>query len=97
MRRMAAISKTLCGAQRIWVGSVELGPGLVSAAHHHGEAKSAIYIISGETRFYSGKELAVTCQAGRLAFIWLAPAAGHITINCHQLEPVCLSVAHSPQ
>jgi uncharacterized RmlC-like cupin family protein len=36
MVREAAVSKQLVGAERIWVGYVELGPGLVSAVHHHG-------------------------------------------------------------
>ena len=41
MLREAAISDGLTGAQKIWVGYVELGPGLQSTVHHHGEAESA--------------------------------------------------------
>ena len=97
MRRMAAISKTLCGAERIWVGYVELGPGLVSAAHHHGEAESAIYVISGEARFYSGQGLALKCEAGPGDFIWVGPGAVHIEMNAGQREPVRMIVARSTQ
>jgi len=94
---MAAISKTLCGAERIWVGYVELGPGLVSAAHHHGEAESAIYVISGEARFYSGQGLALKCEAGPGDFIWVGPGAVHIEMNAGQREPVRMIVARSTQ
>ena len=57
MLREAGIAQATCGAQKIWLGYVELGPGLVSAVHHHGEAESGIYIISGDARFYSGDQL----------------------------------------
>lgn len=97
MLRTAAISKALCGAERIWVGNVELGPGLISAAHHHGEAESAIYIISGEARFYSGEGLTVRHDAGPGDFIWVAPGAVHIEMNAGQLEPVRMIVARSTQ
>jgi uncharacterized RmlC-like cupin family protein len=97
MLRMAAVSNALCGAERIWVGYVELGPGLVSAAHHHGEAESAIYIISGEARFYSGQGLAVRHEAGPGDFIWVAPGAVHIEMNAGQREPVRMIVARSTQ
>ena len=97
MLRMAAVSTALCGAERIWVGYVELGPGLVSAAHHHGEAESAIYIISGEARFYSGPGLARRCDAGPGDFIWVAPGAVHVEMNAGQLDPVRMVVARSTQ
>jgi len=48
---------------------VELGPGLVSAVHHHGEAESGIYIISGDARFYSGDRLDQAQEAVRAVFI----------------------------
>jgi len=64
MVREAAISKQLVGAERIWAGYVELGPGLVSAVHHHGEAESVIYVISGRARFFSGDRLDSAHEAG---------------------------------
>jgi uncharacterized RmlC-like cupin family protein len=97
MLRMAAISKQLCGAERIWVGYVELGPGLVSAAHHHGEAESAIYIISGHARFYSGQRLADKQDAGPGDFVWVAPGAVHIEMNAGEVEPVRMIVSRSTQ
>ncbi len=43
MLREAAISGDLVGAQKLWLGAVELPPGAVSAVHHHGDSESAIY------------------------------------------------------
>jgi uncharacterized RmlC-like cupin family protein len=54
MVREAAISRGLVGAEQLWVGYVELPPGMRSAPHHHGDCESAIYIISGSARFLTG-------------------------------------------
>src|SRR2546423_194934 len=66
MRREAAVSDELVGAGALWFGYVELAPGAVSAVHHHGESESAIYVISGSARFWSGPELSQShdAQAG---------------------------------
>ena len=55
MAREAAISNRLTGAEKIWVGYVELPGGTRSAKHHHGEAESAISVISGHARFLTGE------------------------------------------
>ena len=39
MTREAAISGTTTGAKQLWVGYVELPPGVQSAVHHHGSRK----------------------------------------------------------
>ena len=44
MVREAAVSRETVGAERVWFGFVELPPGLTSAAHHHGDAESGIYL-----------------------------------------------------
>src|SRR3989442_7956815 len=51
MRREAAVSRALVGAERIWLGYGELDPVDISASHHHGEAESTIYLISVHARF----------------------------------------------
>src|ERR671928_2071150 len=73
MVRESAIAQNTVGAQKIWLGFVELGPGLVSAVHHHGEAESGIYIISGDARFYSGEHLDESFEAHAGDFVWVPP------------------------
>ncbi len=97
MRREAAISDGLTGAQKIWVGYVELGPGLQSAVHHHGEAESAIYVISGRARFFTGERLEVAHEAGAGDFVWVPPHAVHLEMNASESEPVRMVVARSTQ
>src|SRR5919201_690679 len=97
MRREAAVSDMLVGAQRIWLGYVELGPGLVSAVHHHGEAESGIYIISGQARFYSGERLDRVVGAHAGDFVWVPPQLVHVEQNVSPNEPVRMAVARSTQ
>ena len=97
MRREAAIAQNTVGAQKIWLGFVQLGPGLVSAVHHHGEAESGIYIISGDARFYSGDHLDQAQEAHAGDFVWVPPHVVHVEMNTSQTEPVHMVVARSTQ
>jgi len=97
MLREAAIAQSTVGAQKIWLGYVELGPGLVSAVHHHGEAESGIYIISGDARFYSGDRLEQAQEAHTGDFVWVPPHLVHVEMNASQTEPVRMVVARSTQ
>src|SRR5919205_1588582 len=78
MVREAAISQALVGAEKIWVGYVELPPGMKSAPHHHGECESVIFVISGEAQFITGdnRETVEVARAGD--FVWVPPQVVHV-------------------
>ena len=97
MIREAAIAQTTVGAQKIWVGYVELPPGMVSAVHHHGEAESGIYVISGRARFYAGAQLDEMRDAEAGDFVWVPPRLIHVEMNAVEDEPVRMVVARSTQ
>jgi uncharacterized RmlC-like cupin family protein len=97
MQRRAAVSHGQVGAERLWVGYVELGPGLVSAVHHHGEAESCIYMISGAARFYTGDRLENVHDAQAGDFVWVPPHVVHVEMNRSDAEPVRMVVSRSTQ
>lgn len=97
MRREAAVSEELVGAERLWVGYVELDGGMVSAVHHHGEAESVIYLISGDARFFSGSSLEHVHDAHAGDFVWVPPHIVHVEMNASPTEPVRTVVARSTQ
>ena len=97
MLREAAIAAEHGRRAEDLAGYVELGPGLVSAVHHHGEAESGIYIISGDARFYSGDALDVGHDAHAGDFVWVPPHLVHVEMNTSQTEPVRMVVARSTQ
>src|SRR5450755_239258 len=51
MRRYEAISGARNGSRKIWMGESRIDPGMVSADHHHGEAETGIYVVSGHPVF----------------------------------------------
>jgi uncharacterized RmlC-like cupin family protein len=97
MLRQAAVSGGTVGARKIWVGYVELGPGLQSAVHHHGESESVIYVISGAARFYAGERLESRQDARAGDIVWVPPHAVHLEMNASDREPVRMVVARSTQ
>ncbi len=94
MRREAAVSRALVGAERIWLGYVELDGGDISAAHHHGEAESAIYVISGRARFLTEQG---THDAESGDVVWVPPHVVHVEVNRDPREPIRMIVARSTQ
>ena len=97
MRREAAVSDALVGAGALWFGYVELAPGAVSAVHHHGDSESAIYVISGYARFWSGADLSQSYDAEAGDFVWVPPHEVHVEANRSDTEPVRMAVARSTQ
>jgi uncharacterized RmlC-like cupin family protein len=97
MAREAAISNRVTGAEKIWVGYVELPPGMRSAKHHHGEAESAIYVLSGQARFLTGPNGEEAHDAGPGDFVWVPPHEHHVEMNLSNTEPVKMVVSRSTQ
>jgi len=97
MVREAAISKAICNARKLWVGYVELPEGSISAVHHHGEAESAIYVISGRAQFLCGDALDDELDAGPGDFVWVPPDVVHVELNASDDEPVRMVVSRSTQ
>jgi uncharacterized RmlC-like cupin family protein/uncharacterized damage-inducible protein DinB len=97
MKRAAACSTELTGSEKLWAGTSELGPGASSAAHHHGEAESVIYMVSGHARFYFGKALDEVEEAGPGDFVWVPPHSIHVEMNLSKTKPVQMVVVRSTQ
>jgi uncharacterized RmlC-like cupin family protein len=97
MLREAAIAGRTTGAQHLWVGYVELPPGMQSAVHHHGDSESAIYVISGQARFLCGDDLSQEEDADPGDFVWVGPNEVHVELNRSGLDPVRMVVARSTQ
>ena len=97
MLREGAVAQANVGAEKIWLGYVELAPGCTSAVHHHGEAESGIYIISGDARFYTGASLEQKHEAHAGDFIFVPPHLVHVEMNTSNSEPVRMVVARSTQ
>jgi uncharacterized RmlC-like cupin family protein len=74
MQRFAAISNTKVGSTRLWMGQTHVRPATRSADHHHGEAETAIYVVSGTPEFvfldeHTGDEVRVRAAPGDYVFV----------------------------
>lgn len=81
MRREAAISSALTGAKGIWMGVAVNAPAARSAAHHHGESESGIYILRGRVRFCFGDRLEHELVAEPGDFVFVPPWEVHTEEN----------------
>jgi uncharacterized RmlC-like cupin family protein len=51
MTRFEAVSGKTVGSAKLWMGRTHVGPATNSGDHHHGEAETAIYVVSGHPVF----------------------------------------------
>jgi uncharacterized RmlC-like cupin family protein len=80
----------------IWAGKVIVPPGKVSGAHHHGEAQSAGYILSGHARVYFGENYEEFVELETGDFVNVPPSLTHIVKNMSDTEPVVFIASRNP-
>jgi uncharacterized RmlC-like cupin family protein len=100
MQRYAAISQQTVGSNRLWMGQTHVRPQMRSGDHHHGEAETAIYVISGEPEFVFLDELTqqerrIRAQAGDYVFV--PPFTPHREENNHPDQEAVVVIARSTQ
>lgn len=97
MTRAAAITLATAGASKLWAGTVVVEPNVATAAHHHGELETVLYIVKGRARFRWGQNLEFVEEAGPGDFIFVPPFLPHQEINAQPDEPVEAVVVRSGQ
>ena len=98
MRRFEAISGKRTGSRKIWMGKNHVGPGLVSADHHHGEAETGIYVVSGHPVFVvleDGAERRI--ETGPGDYVYVPPFVPHREENPSLDEEAVVVLARSTQ
>lgn len=98
MRRYEAISGRGVGSERLWMGRTHVGPATSSGDHHHGEAETAIYIVSGRPVFVfaeGAEEVSVETRPGD--FIFVPPYVPHREENPSPDEEAIVVIARSTQ
>lgn len=97
LQRFAAVSQQQTGSQRMWMGYAVLEPGGRTGVHHHGESETAIYVLSGVTRWWVGDRLDDVREARAGDFVFIPPDIVHWEQNASDTEPVEMIVARSTQ
>jgi uncharacterized RmlC-like cupin family protein len=97
MKRFEALSARHGGTRKIWLGENHVGPQMRSGDHHHGEAETGIYVISGHPVFVflaDGEEQRIETSPGDYVFV--PPYVPHREENPHP-EPAVVLLARSTQ
>jgi uncharacterized RmlC-like cupin family protein len=97
MKRFEALSNRHGGTEKIWLGENHVGPEMRSGDHHHGEAETGIYVISGHPVFVflcDGEERRIETSPGDYVFV--PPYVPHREENPHS-EPAVVLLARSTQ
>ena len=97
MTRAAAITHARTGADKLWAGTVVVEPAARTAAHHHGEVETVLYIVKGHALFRWGDHLEFAEEAGPGDFIYVPPYVPHQEMNARTDEPVEAVVVRSGQ
>ena len=97
MTRREAISGKNAGSEKVWMGQTHVAPGISSGDHHHGEAETAIYVLSGTPAFvFAQDDHEVRLQTEPGDYIFVPPFVPHREENPGAEEAVVI-IARSRQ
>ena len=101
MQRFAAISGKTVGSAELWMGQTHVKPGTRSSDHHHGEAETAIFVLSGSPEFVlldqeSGVETRIRAAAAG-DYIFVPPFTPHREENNDPDTEAVVVLARSTQ
>jgi uncharacterized RmlC-like cupin family protein len=98
MRRFEAISGKTAGSAKLWMGRTHVAPATNSGDHHHGEAETAIYVVSGHPVFVfaeGDEEVRIETEPGD--YIFVPPYVPHREENPVTDEEAVVVIARSTQ
>ena len=95
--RITGVGPQNTPAKRIWFGKASNEPGFRSLPHHHGEAESGVYLLSGRARIYFGADYQefVEMNAGDFAFV--PPHMPHLEANMSTTEELWWLACRTPE
>lgn len=93
--RLAGVSRNNTDARNIWLGKVATSPGHRSAAHHHGQAETAGYVLMGRAYILTGENFENRVDLEEGDFVFVPPYLPHIEGNASgDAELVWLTARH---
>ena len=98
MRRYEAISGARHGSRKLWMGKAVVAPGMMSGDHHHGEAETGIYVVSGHPVFVfleDGAERRIETSSGD--YVYVPPYVPHREENPSRDEEAVVVLARTTQ
>lgn len=95
--RVSGISIQHTPARRIWFGKVHNDAGYRSVPHHHGEAETGGYVLSGRARIYFGATFSDYLDMQEGDWVFVPPFMPHVECNLDRNDPLTWMTARTPE
>ena len=96
MERKPGIDTNTSGASKVWMGHVIAAPDMAGPPHHHGEAETAAYVLSGRIRVYYGEDFKEYIEGGPGDFVFVPAHIPHIEANPSSTEACEVVLSRGP-
>ncbi|CAN0653701.1 cupin domain-containing protein [Nitratireductor aquimarinus] len=94
--RRSGVSPQHTPATKIWFGQVSNEPGFRSPPHHHGEAETGGYVLSGHGRIYFGEGYRDYVDMMPGDFVFVPPHMPHVEVNMSTTEELVWLTCRTP-
>jgi uncharacterized RmlC-like cupin family protein len=94
--RISGVSRQHTPATRIWFGQVHNLAGYRSVPHHHGEAETGGFVLSGRARIYFGERFADYLDMAEGDWVFVPPYLPHVECNLDRNKPLTWMTARTP-
>ncbi|MFD8814663.1 cupin domain-containing protein [Streptomyces sp. NPDC059627] len=95
--RISGVSIQHTPATRLWFGKVSNEPGYRSVTHHHGEAETGGYVLSGRARIYFGAKFEDYVDMEEGDWVFVPPFMPHIECNLSRSKPLTWMTTRTPE
>jgi uncharacterized RmlC-like cupin family protein len=95
--RISGVSIQHTPATRLWFGKVSNEPGFRSVTHHHGEAETGGYVLSGRARIYFGDKFADYVDMEEGDWVFVPPFMPHVECNLSRTRPLVWMTTRTPE
>ncbi|MEV6235327.1 cupin domain-containing protein [Lentzea sp. NPDC051838] len=95
--RVSGVSIQHTPATRLWFGKVTNEPGYRSVTHHHGEAETGGYVLSGRARIYFGEKFEDYVDMEEGDWVFVPPFMPHIECNLDRNKSLTWMTTRTPE
>lgn len=97
MSLVTGVGRQHTPATKLWFGKASNAPGFRSLPHHHGEAETGAYLLSGRARIYFGEGYRDYIEMTEGDFMFVPPYLPHLEANMSTTEELWWIACRSPE
>lgn len=95
--RVSGVSIQHTPATKLWFGQVRNLAGYRSVPHHHGEAETGGFVLSGRARIYFGERFEDYIDMSEGDWVFVPPFMPHVECNLDRNHPLTWMTTRTPE